>query len=294
MYEKILVPLDGSKNSEEALSYAALIAKTGDAQVSVLSVADGDGAKRWFSDYLYQQEQKLQQRGVNAVSLVTCGAAADEILNFAEKNEVQLIIMSSHGSGGMSRWTIGSVSNKVIRESYVPLLLIKTGAVPTASRRDSIRRMLVSLDGSRLSEEAIPFAVDLGNKLNSEIVLMRVNEAPRLAAYVSPEFVPGWDEYHQRAISGMQSGIQGYLEKMENTLQSQGVKVHTRTTSGEAAHGIISYAESNDIDVVAMTTHGQSGYSHWAFGSVADKVVHGVSKPVLLLRTKPGLLESGI
>jgi len=153
MYRKMLVPLDGSELSECSLDHAKIVAVACQCPVViVLRVIEPDpqitdiggvASERWYRDaqakvktevekYVSQVASQLKKEGLNAKGVVVEGRAADEILNYAKKNQSDIIVMSTHGRSGVSRWVIGSVADKVVRHSPIPVLL----AAPAACRAD--------------------------------------------------------------------------------------------------------------------------------------------------------------
>ena len=142
MYLNILAPLDGSDFAECALAHVSAIAtgcsvpnvtllrvveplpQQAYAEVSVL-MADADKKMEAESqDYLSRTADKLKQEGLAVETAILVGRAADEILGYASQNQVDLIIMSTHGRSGISRWVMGSVADRVLRHSAVPVLII--------------------------------------------------------------------------------------------------------------------------------------------------------------------------
>ncbi len=141
MYKKMLVPLDGSIFAASALEHAKAIAKGCDVPELVLIrvVVPVPGyagmgedwhneaekrAKKWTKDYLAEIAEELKKDGITAKSVMAEGDAADEILSYAKKNNVDLIVMSTHGSSGVARWLLGSVADRVVRHSVCPVLVI--------------------------------------------------------------------------------------------------------------------------------------------------------------------------
>jgi len=291
-YKRILVPLDGPELSRISLHYAELIARKASSQIILFHACTTAEYQELglLRMYLEKEADGLKASGLEAASVATCGHAADEILGFAEKNDIDLIVMSTHGRSGIRRWVTGSVSNKVMQESYIPLLLIKTNGMPQACATGEGWRILVPLDGSEFSEASLPHAAGMANGPNREIILFRVNEVAELPLYFAPEIIPRWVRYVEWVRPEIEKRIQNYLEQIRRELESEGLSVHCEVTSGKAAEEIIKYAESPDINMIAMATHGRSGFSHWAYGSVASKVLHGTSKPILLIRLQPTIL----
>ena len=293
MYQKILVTLDGSELAERAIHYATTIARRVNGEIIVFSVFEREiYEENLMRVYLEKKAEELQALGLKATVAIGYGEAADGIVNFSEKNDIDLIVMCTHGRSGITRWITGSISSKVIQESYTPLLLIKTGAMQTEFLAEELCEILVPLDGSKYSEAALPYATNIANKLNCEIVLLRVNNATELSSYLDPEFIPGWELYLAQAMPDIQDGLQNYLLEAKKRLEAEGFSVRSEFAFGRAADEIIKYAESHDINLIVMTTHGRSGFSHWAYGGVAYKLIHGTSKPTLLIRPRPSILNS--
>jgi len=148
MYKKILAPLDGSELSECSLEHVKAVAKGCRAKEVVLlrvmepdpQVVDiGVSTERWYRDaqvkvkaeikkYTSQVADKLKKEGIAAKGVVVTGRAADEILDYAQKNQIDLIIMTTHGRSGVSRWVLGSVAEKVVHHSVVPVLIASPAA----------------------------------------------------------------------------------------------------------------------------------------------------------------------
>ncbi len=134
-------------------------------------------------------------------------------------------------------------------------------------------RILVPLDGSDLAREIIPLVEEMASAQGAEVVLLEVLPAsgvlPKTAAKEREE-------------------AEEHLTKVEQQLLDKGIKVHHTIRHGsDAAAEIVDYAEVNDVDLIAMSTHGRGGVSRWVFGSVAGRVLRGTDKPILLVRA-PG------
>lgn len=142
MFKKILVPLDGSELAEAVLPYVYDIVECSQAQVLLLSVATNPAFEFAFADpaiagrvaqdlenqiktYMTNMETKLQSKGIQVTKQIVEGPVAGSILDIAQNNHVDLIAMSTHGRTGAARWVLGSVADKVVRNSAVPVLLIR-------------------------------------------------------------------------------------------------------------------------------------------------------------------------
>ncbi len=142
MYCKILVPLDGSKLAEGVLPHAKALAYSEEAELVLLNVAANPAFDFVFADpglaqraeeeqetrsqkYMLEIENRLKAEGFKVSSLLRVGAVADTILTVADEMHVDLIAMSTHGRTGAARWLLGSVADRVVRSSEVPVLLIR-------------------------------------------------------------------------------------------------------------------------------------------------------------------------
>jgi nucleotide-binding universal stress UspA family protein len=146
------------------------------------------------------------------------------------------------------------------------------------------KRILVPLDGSPLAKRALPVALALAQKFESQIILLRVLDIPVPTPPTShPEVMIGWvrearQHAHQEALS--------YLETVQGELDQQGVKTRTLLRDTAPAEDILDVAGAENIDLIVMSSHGRSGLTRWTFGSVAEKVARHSPCPVLLIRQK--------
>jgi nucleotide-binding universal stress UspA family protein len=147
------------------------------------------------------------------------------------------------------------------------------------------KRILVPLDGSPLAERALPAALALAQKFESQIILLRVLEIPAPTPPTShPEVTIGWvREARQHAHQEAES----YLETVQGELDRQGVKTRILLRDTAPPEDILDVAGAEDIDLIIMSSHGRSGLARWTFGSVADKVARHSPCPVLLIRQRP-------
>lgn len=150
------------------------------------------------------------------------------------------------------------------------------------------RKILVPLDGSRLAECVLPHVIALAKGRDvAEIVLLRVCEPPSILADYPASMPVSWEQHREQVLADMQYACSLYLGNMEKQLKEAGFKVRTESRLGNAADEIVDYATKNEIDIIVMASHGRSGLSKWAYGSVAEKVLHSTCVPVLMVRA-PG------
>jgi len=299
MYERILVPLDGSNQAEIALPYAEeLSAKFGSglilASVSEPEVPDMTGAYRAYLEHLTENVQRrLSDRGANKEARVCIevlmGKPATEILQYADENNVSLIAMASrggsHGGPDEGAWLLGNIASKVVQAASKPILLIRAPARSTAlQQKRLLKKILVPLDGSETGEAALSHVESLARSFDAQVILFHVLELAPVPILVAPgikfPYPPMTPEQEaRRAVSGIT-----YLEGVEKALTEKGIDCSSETSSGSPALEIVNYAEANAIDLIAISTHGRSGIGRWVFGSVTERLLQTGSTPVLTVR----------
>ncbi len=282
MYKKILVPLDGSELAEQALPYVEHLARKLNSEVIFITVClPGDPLERALTEYIEKRADKIKLLGIRTRSLCIEGEPAASIIDFAEKNDISLIIISTHGRTGISHWPLGNIANKIVQKSHIPVFLVRSSQ-PTKTPADKeLRKILVALDGSRFSEAIIPYVEQLAKGMGSEVVLLRVIEPsklPQLAAYIDKE------KYEKDFMAKLEREAARYLVKKKTALASKGVKVNSELLEGKPVDTMLQYVEDKSVNLIALTTHGFSGITKWAYGSVASRIIEGSPKPILLVR----------
>lgn len=148
-------------------------------------------------------------------------------------------------------------------------------------------QIMVPIDGSKIAEQAIPYAKLLQQKLGSRIELVRVIEEP----HVDPSN-PSYTSYLEHMTNTLQSETANYLQELAESLRADGLAVSWSVKLGNAASVIANVADSQPSTLVAMCSHGRSGQSRWWLGSTTDKVIHAAASPVLVVRTQSQHLQS--
>jgi nucleotide-binding universal stress UspA family protein len=287
-YQKILVPLDGSDLAEKALPYTKTIAKLKNSEVILFAVSitnAGGRRDRLLKSYLDVNAKGLESHGIKVSTVVTYGDTAEEIIEYADKNKVELIIISTHGYSGIKRWMLGSVTQKVLYGTCTPVLLIKSKS-PEISEVE-FKKILLPLDGSPFSEVAFPFVKELVKETKTEIILLEVSELPIVPSYGSRPINPTWEKYQDTMWLELQKQATEYLGKIKSDLSEKGFKVKSQVIKGqpgEISQNIMQVAKEEKADLVIITTHGRTGVSRWVYGSVTNRIVEEASQPVLLIR----------
>lgn len=295
---RILVPLDQSELSKQAVPYALAVAKPGDEVVFLRAVPLPDISPVLLpkpislsdlSRELHQAaaesfEQLLAAirapEGVTVRSLIVDGPPADEIIHHSTTAGTAMVVMTTAGRGAVGRLTYGSVADRVARSSPVPVLLVRANldapSDPTASAE--IRRLIVPLDGSARAHQALPKAAALAKHLAVPVLLVSVNEAERMSLIYGSAFsAAAYAEIAENA----ERQLEEMLQKAADELKAEGIAVDLKVLMGATAFAIDSVTDYGDI--IVMTSHGRSGVRRWLLGSVTEQLVRTAHVPVLLV-----------
>ena len=300
MFEKILVPLDGSEISEQALPCAQEIVGRLGSKIVLMQVSETGESGLYHVQELYINQiaqkvkeivKKFREQPVEVEPAILIGSAADEIIKYADKNDVGLVVMGTHGRSGISRWAVGSVANKVIRGTKAPVMLVRSRESCPVAKSRLLTRVVVPLDGSEVGEAALPYVIDMATKLDMEVILF---QAVSLAyhVYASGEIV-SQVPYTNQEMQPVVASVRAYLDKVADRLKAKNLRVRTDAKTGSAADSIIKAADEFQADLVAMSTHGRSGISRWVFGSVAERVLQAGTTPLLLVRAPGAVVDAG-
>lgn len=286
-YRRVLVPLDGSEIAERAIPYAKTIAKTKGSELILftVSIASVERLDRPMKAYLELNAKELQSQGIKASTAIAYGNVADEIVSFADKSNIDLIIISTHGYSGIKRWVLGSVARNVLYGTCAQVLLIKSEA-PKVSQAE-LKKLLLPLDGSPFAEAPIPSIEELTKGTKIEVVLTTVSEPPLVPSYGDRPINPTWKKHRDALWAETQKQASEYLNKVKSKLGGKGLKVKSKVIPGElgrVAESIMQAAQKEKVDLIVMTTHGRSGVSRWVYGGVANRIVEQSAQPVLLIR----------
>jgi nucleotide-binding universal stress UspA family protein len=300
MATQILVPLDGSPLSEQAIPCAMTLSRGLAAELVLFGavsipcdtqeILDKAGVKAdalleqleaEADEHLRGMVKQLREAGLTARHVVHCGPAAEAIVGYAEQMDVRQIVMATHGYTGPNRWTHGSVAERVLQSASVPVLLVRMQAEESSDLQQPMccQRILVPLDGSVRAERVLPTVIPIAQALGSKVILFQVP-----IVYVSGWMTGEWFLPVQGVLATAEQDAQVYLSYVATRLEKQGVDASTATDIGGVADSIIGYAEANRVDLIAMCTHGRTGLRRWTLGSVADRVLRAGNTPILLVR----------
>ncbi len=226
--------------------------------------------------YLENISRRLTGRPVRAS--VWRGDPAEEILKASAALHSDLIAMTTHARRGLEHLLMGSVAEAVIRESPLPVLLLRPGS---GRRPQELRRILVPIDGTESSRQVLGVVRDLAASRAVEIVLLHV-----VVPVIITDPVTGFTPI---GVPNPPVDPVAMLREDAHRLTLEGFRCRCEVANGDAVPHILGYANNFDVDLIAMATSASSGLSHFFLGSVADDVVRRSVRPVLLQRIVPVL-----
>jgi len=296
MFEHMLVPLDGSPLAECVLPHTVALARALGSRVTLLRVLEptrvGDRSAsmdpldwhmRVADARTYLEGLKGRLLGIDLPTEFALleGQAAERVVDFARRQGVDLIVLSSHGQSGLSGWNISSVVQKIIMRAYVPTMIVR-------AYQDSLLdltgcrygRVLVPLDGSQRAECVLPLATALAQFHAADLLLVHVACRPEM-----PRRVPAASqdvELAEQIVERNRTEASRYLEELRSRL-AFGVETQLLTAPGVAAalHDLV---EQEKVDLVVLSAHGYSGGSRWPYGSVTTSFIAYGTGPLLIVQ----------
>jgi nucleotide-binding universal stress UspA family protein len=294
MFEKILLPLDGSELAETAVPYVRDLAAQLNAEVYLLHVCpqEHQNLVRMHKIYLEHMEDSLRNdikdiKGLKyepiVKSEVVSGEPAKAIFDYVQRNSISLVAVTTCGASGIRVWALGSVADKVVRGVGIPTLLVRIKQGRALTGKGLIKRILMPLDSSDASKIAVPYGTSLAQKLNARLTLFS------MAQTVYSQNLDGmgvgvgvnWDQVD----TATQKYTEDNLISIEEDIKNKKVTVDHITVLGiDPANEILELEKKLSIDLVVMATRGRSPVARWAFGSTAEKVLREGEVPLLLIR----------
>lgn len=283
MYDDLLLPFDGSDGAAAVLHHAAEIAHWHDATVHVLFVADTtrdsvtvvegqtvDALVREGEDVVDEASKTLQSLGVEHRTDVVQGNPAPTIVEYAERYDNDLVVMPTHGREGISRYLIGSVTEKVVRLSSVPVLAARMQ--PDEQFTYPYERILVPTDGSPGANRAVDHCLSLASTLDATVHGLSVVDDALL----------GLDVRSGVSSERSEAAAEEALDDLESKASAYDLGGITRHVErGNPVEGILDCIDANDVDAVVIGTTGRTGTDRILLGSVAEKTVRSAPVPVI-------------
>jgi nucleotide-binding universal stress UspA family protein len=293
----ILAPVDFSPASRHGLAFAAALAGRFDSKIQLMHVVEPPTLPEWGYAHIPQREARLRQAAAEKLPLlpgecgldaglvqsvqVRSGEAGGEICQAAAEWRCDLIVLASHGLGGLRHAFFGSTAESVVRRAPCPVLTVrdralrKKGAGPPDF---DLKRIVVTTDFSEESRKAFPYAVALARKFEASLVLL----------YVVPAHLPA-ELSHIGFVLEERRLLAEARERMPRFRQTEfdpHLPMDALVLNGAPAHEICRTAETQAADLIIMATHGHAGLKHFLVGSVAENVVRHAPCPVLVVRDR--------
>jgi len=339
MFNRILVPLDGSTLAERAIPHAEQFARIFGSSIVLLQVLDptsfheNPSAVDPLSWQIRKAEADMYMQGIaarirkqlqespdatqgaqddlktNVEYAIREGKTAENIVNFAHSEAIDLLVISTHGSGGLSRWNISSVTQKVINLVYLPVLVVRAYCQPaTTEAMVHYRRILLPIDSSRRAECSLAAGIALaGGEIYSGFLSegddrsihhppLKNSQSPTkliLAAVIKPPEIPIPEPYpieieqlSSQLMDVSRLAVTSYLNEMKDRLpvecESRVLEnINVSTAIQELA------SQEEDIDLVVLCAHGYTGQFTWPYGSIARNYIEHGTKPVLVIQDVP-------
>jgi nucleotide-binding universal stress UspA family protein len=295
MFDRILVPLDGSRLAEAALPAAEAFRRALGSSITLIHVLESAAPKavhgehhlrekREAEEYLEEAEHRYFPAKPKILRHVHTGGTSDVSTSLAEHSrelDQSLIVMCVHGKGGLARMVEGNLAQRIVGTHTVPVLLVKAaGGAPFAP---SFRLILVALDGNSEHEQGLPIAAELAAKTGARLLLATI--VPTLTT------LKGEKEATGRLLPGAMAELLAqsetsaaiYLKEHEDELSRQGIAVETAIRTGNPARQIAHLARDTAADLVIIGTHGKMGTKAFWAGSMAHRIIGSTSTPLLLV-----------
>ncbi|MCC6992329.1 MAG: universal stress protein [Acidobacteria bacterium] len=293
-FARVLCPTDFSEFATAALSYAAALAASYGSEVRLLHVLTPFPIVAPFGDVpgngqLYESQRVQGQQALDAEAArvrrpglvvdveLREGNAVHETLEAARDWGADLIVIGTHGRGGMERVVLGSVAEKVLRKAPCAVLTVPHAALEHAHATERIRHVLCAHDGSAASSHGVAYAVSLAERTGAKLTLVSVVESlPYGGDFTGPDFAAFHTAREAHAREVLDSAVPADVRERCN--------VHDRLVYGHPAQQILEVAAQDTPDLLVMGVQGRGAFDLMVFGSTANHVVRHAACPVLTVR----------
>jgi nucleotide-binding universal stress UspA family protein len=292
--KKILFPTDFSRCAEQALAHAVFLAEKYDAEIHLLHVitlfedqpnvvneeiGETEEMVRKLEDIAERQLNKaVESDDMKMVTSVKRGiSTAPIILEYASDNNIDLIVMGTHGRRGLGHLLLGSIAEEVVRMAECPVFTIREKE--KIKSPEAVNKILVPIDFSNHSRKALAYASEIAESYNSKLQVLHIIEET-----IHPAFSISGKSSVFDLIPGIQEDSQNRAEKLVKDVVSSKVDFEISVKGGRATSDIIKFAKENSTDLIVIATHGLTGLEHMLLGSVTEKVVRMAHCPVFTVK----------
>jgi nucleotide-binding universal stress UspA family protein len=296
MFRHLLVPLDGSSLAEAALPAAACLAEHLDASITLIHIIERDVSGEIHGEHHLTTPaeantylEAVARRALPADIRVDChvhtvGTAdlPQSILDHVEELAPDLIVMCTHGSGGLRDFLFGNIAQQVIARGKTPVLLIRPKDKST-QEVFAVQRLLVPLDGDPAHAQGLPVAADLARRCGAELFLVFV--VPTTGTLSGDEAATGrlLPSTMRAVLDLAQQDAAEYLARQKTALEGTGLTVKAVIRRGDPAAAIVEAADAAHADMIVLGTHGRAGMDAFWAGSISPKISGRSKLPLLLV-----------
>ena len=298
MFDHILVPLDGSLLAECVLPHAVAVARAFGSDITLLQVlerAEVDGSRlvdplEWHISrgeaeaYLADWARRLRDVDVEAEYKLVHGRVTDQVFDFVRDHGVDLMVLSSHGQGGLGGWNVSGTVQKIIFRVHISVMIVRAyQPLDVDLRGPQYRRLLLALDGSQRAESAVAPVTQLARFYSSRVLVASVTSKPEVTRHrpLTSEEAQLVDK-----LTGLnQLETASYLQRWDSTLSTEGIEVETRPLVGTSPTEVLQdVVEQEHVDLVVLSAHGATGTARWPYGSVATNFIAYGTTPLLIVQ----------
>jgi nucleotide-binding universal stress UspA family protein len=294
---RILFATDFSRWAQRAEDYACALACSWRASLTVLSVAEFPPGlnpdylvnQQYLADLLKHASAQLvdlkgraEGRGIAVTTRVATGIPSEEVISAAREEDSDLIVVGTRGKTGLAHILLGSTAERVIRGAPCPVLSVRTDSADLEDERVLARpvrleRILVPVDFSDCSLDALEYAVVVAQQAKASLMLLHVLEPVSYGL----DFTLS----HVRTREHVRESWTKRLKELTSSHQHSHVAMEFQLRGGLPADSILDSAQTLPCDLIVMGTHGRRGISHALSGSVAEAVLRKSHCPVIAVRS---------
>jgi nucleotide-binding universal stress UspA family protein len=299
MIDHILVPLDGSSLAERVLPHLFALARPFDSRVTLLRVIsrtdsiqplqridplDWQMREAEARSYLNKLTIKLTKTGLKVRNELMYGDPATLIVEFVRNNNIDLLMLSSHGRSGLTGWNISSVVQKTVIRVQKPIMIVRAYHQSLDDQSEArYKKLLIPLDGSPRAECALPLVASLANFHDAQVVLTHVVRKPELPRRAPPSYEES--QLANQLIDKNQKAACRYLEDLQDHFP---VRMKTHLFVGDdVADTLHSVVDQEKPDLVVISAHGYSGSTQRPYGSLALNFIAYGTTPLLIVQDMP-------
>ena len=295
--KKILFPTDFSRCAEQALTHAVFLAEKYGAEIYVLHVitifedqpsivsreiTDTEEMIKKLEDVAGKQLDKIfnshNSDDIKITTAIRRGlSTAPSILEYSSDNDIDLIVMGTHGRRGFGHLLLGSAAEEVVRMASCPVFTIRELKEPKEIAQ--VNNILVPIDFSNYSKKALAYSSQIAQSYNAQLQVLHIIEET-----MHPAFSVSGKSSIFDLVPDIRDDSRKRAEKMMKEVVSDKVKFHIYIQGGRAANAIIQFSKENSTDLIVIATHGLTGFEHMLLGSVTEKVVRMAPCPVFTVK----------